>query len=311
MGQARKISLRIIEKFKKDKLDKATGKITLGEFIKTEYKPHIDRRLKTAETTFQRIEKLFKEFSSIPANKITPAMLDKWVDSRLAKGIKPHTVIRDIAILKSALNYAVKQGRLAKNPTNGMIKIKAPDNKSIRHLSRDEMKRMLWALEQSEGAIVPFIQLALNTGMRKSELLGMKWTDINFDLKNVKLTNTKSGQNRFVNLNSTAVEALRGWKKIIGSPGNYYSTYVFPANRGGRLRDVRKEFLKVLDIAGITDFRIHDMRHTFASNVLMAGEGDLYTVQKLLGHSSIQHTERYSHLAMDHLAAAVESLVDV
>jgi integrase len=309
--QARTFASRIIEKFKKDELDKAPRENTLGEFIKTEYRPHISRRLKTAEATFQRIEKLFKEFSSIPANKITPEMLDKWVDSRLEKGIKPHTVIRDIAILKSALNYAVKQGRLVKNPTNKMIKIKAPDNKPIRHLSRDEMKRMLCALERSEGAIVPFIKLALNTGMRKSELLGMKWTDINFDLKQVKLTNTKNGENRFVNLNSTAVEVLRRWKKIFDNHNNSCSGYVFPTHRGVRLWDVRKEFLKVLDLAEITDFRIHDMRHTFASNILMAGEGDLYTVQKLLGHSRIQYTERYSHLATVHLAAAVESLVDV
>ena len=142
---------------------------------------------------------------------------------------------------------------------------------------------------------------ALHTGMRKSEILNLKWVDVDFDQKLITIGDTKNGEIRYIPMNETLTEALESVKKYA------YSPYVFCNDNGNRYGDIKKGFSAALKRAGITTFRFHDLRHTFASYLVMSGV-DIRTVQELMGHKSIEMTCRYAHLSPDHKQSAVKCL---
>ena len=151
----------------------------------------------------------------------------------------------------------------------------------------------------------PMVLVSLNTGIRWGELASLAWDSV--DMKKSLITvvgdKAKSGKTRHVPLNSIAMNALTDWKEQ--SSGEV----VFPGRDGKKTLDnVNKSWKAVLDAAQIKNFRWHDMRHHFASWLVMAGV-DLNTVRELLGHSDLKMTLRYAHLAPEHKAAAVGLLV--
>ncbi|MDT4864705.1 Tyrosine recombinase XerC [compost metagenome] len=149
----------------------------------------------------------------------------------------------------------------------------------------------------------PLVLLSLNTGMRRGEVFNLTWADV--DLTNKLVTvegeGAKSGQTRHIPLNKEALETLKGWRKQHSKEVGF----VFPGKKGERLDNVKKSWEGLLKLANVTGFRWHDLRHTFASKLVMAGV-PLNTVRELLGHSDIAMTLRYAHLAPDSKAAAVE-----
>ena len=148
----------------------------------------------------------------------------------------------------------------------------------------------------------PMVILSLNTGLRLGELFNLEWSEV--DLERAMLTirgeGAKSGQTRHVSLNDEALDMFNTWQSK--------SERVFPGKGGGRLTNVNNSWRKLLKEAGITKFRWHDLRHHFASRLVMAGV-DLNTVRHLLGHADIKMTLRYAHLAPAVTAAAVQKLV--
>jgi integrase len=153
--------------------------------------------------------------------------------------------------------------------------------------------------------VVAAIKLLLLTGTRREETLSAKWEDINLETKQWYLPKTKSGKTRFVQLNESACELLRGIEPVEGCP------YVFVNHRTQtRISTPVKAFKRLLQKAQITDFRIHDLRHNFASMAVNSG-ATLYVVQNLLGHASSQTTQRYAHLQNETLLAASESIANL
>lgn len=155
--------------------------------------------------------------------------------------------------------------------------------------------------------VTPLVLMALNTGLRRGELLQLRWRDI--DLPRTNLTvrgeGAKTGQTRHVPLNTEVVDVLKKWKPA----GAEADRFVFSASTStAPLAEARKAWAAVLTKAKIRSFRFHDLRHTFASKLVMAGV-DLNTVRELLGRKKISMTLRYAHLAPQHKAAAVEKLV--
>jgi integrase len=146
------------------------------------------------------------------------------------------------------------------------------------------------------------VVVSLNTGLRRGELFGLTWNNV--DLRQKVLTvdsvTSKSTRTRHVPLNATVSAALTDWKP------KHATGLVFPG-RKGKFWTVKKAWATLLDLAEIEGFRWHDMRHDFASQLVMKGI-DLNTVRELLGHDRIDTTLRYSHLAPSHRAAAVEAL---
>lgn len=141
--------------------------------------------------------------------------------------------------------------------------------------------------------------LALNTGMRRGELTSITWSDVNFHTKTVTIRAgyAKSAKARHIPLNSEALEVLKVYRKQSDPEGRLFNVV-----------SVKKSWNALATAAGLSTFRFHDLRHTFASKLVMAGV-DLNTVRELLGHADIRMTLRYAHLAPEHKAAAVEKLL--
>jgi len=148
----------------------------------------------------------------------------------------------------------------------------------------------------------PMIVLSLKTGMRQGEVFDLEWSDIN--LRNKVLTVrgeiVKSNKTRHIPLSPIALDCLRAWKAQSKKTGGR----VFPADDGGRLNNVKKSWQRILKTADIEGFRWHDMRHDFASKLVMKGV-PLNTVRELCGHADLNTTLRYAHLAPDHKADAI------
>lgn len=227
-----------------------------------------------------------------------------YVQTRLALGRSSGTINHELAILSSALNYAVRKWgfRLEENPVRYQrLKLGPP---RVRYLTKAEASRLLEASLSISVELSEFVRLALNTGCRKNEVLRMRWADIDLDKRLFILRPevNKTGRWRVLPLNDGALLALKNLRGLCGD-----SDLVFPCPRGGRLRQLDKHFRMAVEAAGIHDFRIHDLRHTFASWLVSEGV-DLLKVRDLLGHSSVKMTERYAHLMPCRLHDAVKTL---
>lgn len=155
--------------------------------------------------------------------------------------------------------------------------------------------------------LTPMILVALNTGIRRGELFNLTWDDVNFARATITVNGdtSKSGKTRHIALNATALQALKGWREASSCDGLIFSNF----KTGEAFTHVKKSWSGLLEDANIKNFRWHDMRHHFASKLVIAGV-DLNTVRELLGHADIKMTLRYAHLAPEHKAKAVEKLVE-
>jgi integrase len=135
--------------------------------------------------------------------------------------------------------------------------------------------------------------------MRKGELLGLRWDQVNFEQGIISLLDTKNHERRDIPMNETAKDTLQGIERK--------GEHVFPNGEGQTFANVRKSFDTAVRKSGITDFRFHDLRHTFASNLVMEGI-DIMTVKELMGHKDLTMTLRYAHLAPNHKTRAVNIL---
>lgn len=227
---------------------------------------------------------------------------------RRRAGIANATVNRELDTLSAAINYAVKHWDWPlPNPVRGMS-LKEPEGR-LRWLTREEAQRLLTAADAGLNHVLgDFIRLALHTGMRMNELLGLEWSRVDFAERRLQLDgkHTKSGRRRMVPINETALQVLRRraqWR-MRHCPR---SPWVFAWESGARVKRLWEQFHTARKRAGIEDFRIHDLRHTFASWLVSAGV-PLTEVRDLLGHASIRETERYAHLAPGRLSQAVAVL---
>ena len=301
---------------------------TLGDFLDLEYGPWVREHRKDAAATLQRIRR-FEDFLDKPLPDITPWLLEKWRSARLKDGKSSATVNRDIVSLKAALSKAVEWKFLAAAPK--VKPLKTDKAGVIRYLNPEEEGRLRAALEARDGALIearartiaanrkqhegiaalpangfgdhltPLVITAMNTGLRRGELTSLTWLDVDLQAKRLVIhgRNAKSGSTRHIPLNAEAVPILKRWRQQ-----NPEAVKVFD------LLDAKKAWATLLASAKIKDFRFHDLRHHFASKLVMAGV-DLNTVRELLGHSTLTMTMRYAHLAPEHKAAAVERLVAV
>jgi integrase len=242
--------------------------------------------------------KILKEhFSGKSLSDITPLLIDKFKAERIKK-VKPATVNRSLECLKSLFNKAIAWQKFAGSNPVKQIKLLKENNKRLRFLEREEIVKLL---SNCQKYLKPIVVIALNTGMRRGEILGLKWRDIDIKRGIIYLYNTKNGEKREVPVNEQVKTALIRTRK------HPQSEYIFCNKDGSRMTHVSKSFATALRKSGIKDFKFHDMRHTFASHLVMAGV-DLNTVRELLGHKSLAMTLRYSHLSPDFKKRAVDVL---
>lgn len=310
---------------------------TLRAYIDQVYEPWATAHLKTGKDACARMRYSFASLLNTPLSGVTAHEVEKWRTKRLGGATKATTVNRDLNDLKAAMARAVTWGYLDDNPLRAVKPSRTDRNTKCRFLDDGEMARLRQTLDAREERLCgerqsgnawrqtrgyrlypdldtvafadhlkPMVLLSVNTGLRRGELFSLTWEDI--DLPNANLTVAggiaKSGKTRHVPLNSEALDILEGWRKQT----NGRQGLVFKSKAGKRFDNVGRSWGGVLKDANIHKFRWHDLRHTFASRLVMAGV-DLNTVRELLGHSDYKMTLRYAHLAPAHKAAAVEKLV--
>jgi integrase len=236
---------------------------------------------------------------SILAGDIEEAKRDllEGHDRNPAKQRRPASVNRYLAALKAAFSLAIRNKKADSNPVKD-VKLEREKNERVRYLSEEEEECLFAILPQRYHSLV---RVAIHTGLRRTEQLSLEWGDIDFKLGQIIVRDSKPDKSRVVPMDQTVTEILRGLSKVrlINNP------YVFPGEKTGqRLKDIPKYWEQYLKEAGIKNFRWHDLRHTFASRLVMAGV-NLYTVSQLLGHHDIKMTMRYAHLSPGYLKAAV------
>ncbi len=318
---------------------------TYEQFLDTLYKPHLEATLRkgvnneeNVRETMATLKSRFADFLKLSLSDISPLLIEKWRQRRRVDGVKPASINRQLNDLRACLNRAVKWGALASSPFDKIEPMKTDSSAKVRYLTKEEEERLRTALDEREARIKaarqsanswraergkkkyadlscsvfadhlkPAVLLSLNTGLRQGELFGLKWADINFEQSNLTVVGitAKDGETRHIPLNTEALAILKQWK---AQPG-VKCQWVFHSTDGKPFNNVRTSWTGVLKTAEIDDFRWHDLRHTFASNLVMSGV-DLNTVRELLGHSDYKMTQRYAHLAPKHKKEAVDRLVE-
>ena len=207
------------------------------------------------------------------------------------------TVNRYLDTLKASFLMAMENDKVERNPFRKIRKSKE-ENERMRYLSNEEEMRLFKALPKEYH---PMVTVALNTGMRQGEQLTLKWEDVDFKNRIITVHHSKSGKKRYIPMNPWVVQTLQALPHMIGCP------YVFYTSNGERRKQLPKGWEAYLANAKIQNFTWHDLRHTFASRLVMKGV-PLYTVQGLLGHSTAEMTKRYAHLAPEYMANSVDLL---
>jgi integrase len=242
-------------------------------------------------------------------HEITPKMFEEFKMNRLKKGVKSSTINTDLAYLKSMFTKAVEWGYLKESPAKNVKNFKV-SNGTPRFLTRDEADKLMEALKRSNNLFMYYlVGVGIHTGMRKGELLNLKWGHVDFELGMVRVVSddehhTKNYESRTIPM----CEKLRAL--LMDVPRHRESAYVFPGIKLGTFNDISESLRNGFVRSGITVTRgmgLHTLRHTFASWLVMAGV-DLRTVQVLMGHKDIKQTMRYAHLSPNHLTGAVENL---
>jgi site-specific recombinase XerD len=209
------------------------------------------------------------------------------------------TINRRMACLKHFLHKAEEWGLIAENPAR-CTKLHKENNRRLRFLTIEECKILLGSCPSL--TLNQIIELALNTGMRKSELLRLERDHANLRQGFLEILNQKNGEYDTIPLNKRAIEILRS------IPRRLDSKYVFPGKKPGKpFKDLKRQFEKAVTKAKLEGVTFHTLRHTAASYLVMAGV-DLATVKEILRHKSISMTLRYAHLSPKHKQSAVEAL---
>ena len=248
--------------------------------------------------------RLLTQITVIEAEKYKEHLLNQHVKNgtkRKGKSLTPRTIDIRISRLKRLFSLCVDWGLLENNKMT-RVKLLRRDDKRERYLSAEEETRLL---DNASEELSPVIRFALNTGMRRGEILGLRWSDINFDsgVITIPATRSKGRKERHIPLNSMSLEVLRGMPTRSINRG----ALVFANSKGNIWDRLKKHWEIARKKAGLDDFRFHDLRHTFASRLVMRGV-DLTSIQKLLGHQDYETTLRYAHLSPNRLKEAVSVL---
>jgi len=247
------------------------------------------------------IKQLVERFGPLPLRRFNTMIVEQFQTERLQKKNKPATINRLLATLKHMFTKAVEWDMVEEETLKRVRKAKLlpENNRRLRYLSKDECKNLVNACAPH---LRPIVITALNTGMRRGEILGLTWDRV--DLKNgfILLDVTKNGDRREIPINDTLRITLQDIVRRLDV------SYVFYDSTTGKpIKEIKRSFNTALRKVKIHDFHFHDLRHTFASHLVMAGV-DLTTIKELLGHKNLTMTLRYAHLTPGHKVKAVDIL---
>lgn len=281
---------------------------TVAEFIRDTYIPHIHLHRRNLQSTLSFINcHILPRFGAKHLDEITTSLLTQAHLDLRAKGYALASANKIPILFKIMFNLAKKkniQGAQS-NPANGVVLFN-PDNAKERYLSAAETQRLYEVLDRSENTqLKHIVTLLLMFGCRKRELLDAEWSHFDLERHNWRIPMSKNGKARNIPISAKALEILNSLPRWKGCP------YVVPNPATKKpFGNLYYPWDKIRKEAGMPDLRMHDLRHTFASNLVNSGQS-IYVVSKLLGHSQIKTTARYSHLADETLLSAVDAAAKV
>ena len=297
------------ERTKAEELDKLTN-ISFGQFFNETYAPNKTRRVLTTESA------LFKYWiEPIIGAKTFPSITELDLERIKKKVVEKNRSLRTVeycfAVIRQVFTEAGRHGIYkGDHPVSKAVRKRIKfDNRRTRSLNADEARDLLDALMAKSRQVHDMAVLSLYCGLRAGEVFSLDWSDINLNDQTITLRDTKNSKTRIVKMPIQVLKMFAGYTPDRGNIA------VFANSKGGRIVQISKTFGRAVDALGlnknINDSRqmvtFHTLRHTYAS--WLASEGvPLYTIQKLLGHSSMQMTERYSHLSPGNLNQAADIL---
>ncbi|HBO84014.1 MAG: hypothetical protein A2073_03650 [Deltaproteobacteria bacterium GWC2_42_11] len=306
---ARKIALKIKgdivsgEWFKKDPAETILFAEVWDKYLKE------DARYK-APRTYQRAiqvgdSHLLSAFANLTLSEITPAVLSAYKAKRLEAGVKIGTAAKELHFIRRVFSLCKREWQLVKQSPFEFFKMPKFNDQRVRYLEHGELDRLLF---HCPAWLKSIVTLARYTGMRRGNILSLTWSQVDFQNRVITLgaEDTKNRERLIIPLAETPYNVLAGMKnaKVV----SIICPFVF--NQDGKPynpHQLSMAFNRACRRAGIENFRFHDLRHDFASNLVQRGN-DLYVVQHLLGHKDGRMTQRYAHLRLENLKKAVETL---
>ncbi len=279
------------------------------------YKAWVKGRQACAELKGYVIDRLIDHYGPILLRQFNTALVEQLQTDLMNKGLRkkelkqdkkekepqpssPAWVNRVLNILKHMFTKAVEWEMVEADVLKRVRQVKQlREGKRLRFLSIEEAQGLI---SVCDDYLKPIVATALNTGMRKSEILKLRWDQVDLQHGFILLDKTKNGERREIPINSTLKTVFHSLRRRIDVPHVFYDQKTLKPYQG-----VKRCFAFALRQANISDFHFHDLRHTFASQLVMAGV-DLAAVKELLGHKDIKMTLRYAHLAPAHKRKAVE-----
>jgi len=262
-------------------------------------------------STYKRYEISVRNFLDFVKSKnliyllsVTHEDIDSFVSMR-AINRSPKTVNEDLRLVKNLFDRAIAYKYLRHNPAQNVKRLKYIP-KPPKYFTADELKKIYNASSQRHNLIWRFL---FKTGLRRGELFNLEWSDIDFDVKLIKIQpkdfwKPKNSQPRNLPMTNEVNDILRERKQL-----NESDRWVFSTPGGAQYTALRRTFIETLAKINVNG-TLHTFRHTFASHLVMQGVS-LAVVQKLLGHSTITMTMKYAHLAPDHLAEEIKVLDEI
>ncbi|MGB7292419.1 MAG: site-specific integrase [Thermodesulfobacteriota bacterium] len=241
--------------------------------------------------------KFFEFVGNTNISQITSWQIEKYKSLRKQEGVKPSTINRELNVLRSMFNRAIGWGESSNNPISDVKKVKPLNaeeyERKSKYIPHDALDKIT---DNAPIMLKAFILVARNTGMRVSELIKLKWTDIDLETGHMIIRDAKNYNQRTVPMNSTAHEVICGLNKDKERVFNYCSK-----------DSVGKAWRRVLDKVELEDYRPHDLRHSFITDLVTKGV-DIITVMEITGHKDIRMLKHYTHPSQEHKKNAVKML---
>jgi site-specific recombinase XerD len=241
-------------------------------------------------------------FGAKQLSEISVQDVEEYRAQRLSSGLKRSSVNREISCLRKVFNVAKTWRYAEDNPVSRVKLYSESESLRERELLETEETRLVQA---ASAHLKPILAVALNTGMRRGEIFELKWDDLDFEKREIRIPKSKSGKMRFLPMNSV----LLGLLKSLGGETKAEGHVFVNPETGMPYTDIKRAFDGACRRSGIKNLRFHDLRHTFASRLVRRG-ADLRIVQELMGHASIVTTQRYLHVLAKEKQAAVERLTE-
>jgi integrase len=263
-------------------------------FVEEVYLPWAKVNKRSWRSDIEHLQVFFNVFCGKRLDEITPAFVEKFKRDRLEsvtrRGRKraPASVNRELEVLSRIFSLAMEQDIVIANPCRKVKKLQV-DNVRTRYLSVEEEESLLAVLTGRLAHLWPIIIIAIDTGLRRRELLSLEKEQVDLSLEVINVKRTKSGKGRTVPMTPRVREELR----LLCEASD--SQYVFAnADTGKAITDVKHSFVSAVKAAGLEDFTFHDLRHTFGTRLAASG-ADVVKIRELMGHASITTTIRYMH----------------